>query len=65
MSTDGQKPQGALGRLYARQQPKVRANAKKAALLKSFAEEDYVRIAQLIKKWLDVDEKNKGKKRGA
>lgn len=62
MSTEGQKAKGALAKLYARQQPKVRASAKKAALLKSFAEEDYVRIARLIKQWLEDDDHAKSRK---
>lgn len=42
----------ALHRLYVRQQPKVRANKRNAALLKTFADDDYKKIAQLIKAWL-------------
>lgn len=42
-----------LQKLYQRQQPKVHASSRKAALLKTFAEDDYKRIAKLLQKWLD------------
>lgn len=43
----------ALHLIYARQQPKVHFNQRQANLLKTFAEEDYRRIAQLIVNWLN------------
>ena len=42
-----------LQRIYAKQKPKLRVNTRQTALLKTFAEDDYKRIALLIKKWLD------------
>lgn len=50
---------GALANLYKRQQPKVNATPRKAALLKHFAEDDYKRIAKLIQLWLEQDESKK------
>lgn len=49
------KPISALGKLYARQQAKIKTNERQAKLLKTFAEDDYKRIAKLIQSWLDKD----------
>lgn len=46
-------------RLFRKQQPKVNANEKVGKVLKTFAEEDYQRIAALIQAWLEKDQKNK------
>tara|TARA_Y100000034_G_C6569650_1_gene246844 strand:+ start:272 stop:466 length:195 start_codon:yes stop_codon:yes gene_type:complete len=48
-----------LTRLYERQQPKLGINQRQTALLKTFAEDDYKRIAQLIQKWLDDSSSSK------
>lgn len=53
------KQTSALSKLYQRQQPKVNGNKKVAGVLKSFAEDDYKRIAQLISLWLKQDESPK------
>lgn len=42
-----------LQKLYRRQQPKMQASPRKAALLKTFADDDYKKIAKLIQKWLN------------
>lgn len=44
--------QSPLSKLFARQQPKVRAKKAMAALLLVYAEQDHRRIALLIKDWL-------------
>ncbi|WP_102796852.1 hypothetical protein [Bowmanella denitrificans] len=49
---------GALHKLFSRQQPKIGAKPATGRLLKSFAEEDYRRIARLIQKWLDESDKH-------
>lgn len=45
--------QSPLTKLYARQQPKVKAKKGMARLLLAYAENDPKRIADLLKKWLD------------
>ena len=45
-----------LKKLFTKQQPKLNATPRKAALLKTFAEDDYKKIALLIQKWLEQDE---------
>ena len=47
--------QSPLSKLYARQQPKVKAKKGMANLLLTYAENDNKRIADLLKKWLDED----------
>ena len=42
-----------LGKLFARQQPKVKANKGMANLLLTYAENDNKRIAHLINKWMN------------
>lgn len=44
--------QSPLGKLFARQQPKVRARKGMANLLLTYAENDSKRIAHLIDKWM-------------
>lgn len=46
-------------RLFRKQQPKVNANEKVGNVLKTFAEDDYRRIAVLIQKWLEKDQNKK------
>jgi hypothetical protein len=48
--------QSPLTKLFARQQPKVKAKKRVSALLLNFAEHDHKRIAELIKEWMQVDE---------
>jgi hypothetical protein len=45
--------QSPLGKLFARQQPKVRAKKGMANLLLTYAENDSKRIAHLINKWMN------------
>ena len=57
--TNAAKPgtyQSPLGKLFARQQPKVRAKKGMANLLLTYAENDSKRIAHLLSVWMD--EKN-------
>ena len=61
MKSTREKRPSPLNKLFVKQQPKVRASRKKAALLKTFAEHDYQRIATLIQKWLEEDQNNQGK----
>ena len=42
-----------LGKLFARQQPKVKAKKGMANLLLTYAEHDHQRIAQLLKRWVE------------
>jgi hypothetical protein len=52
----GTKPgvyQSPLGKLFARQQPKVKAKKGMSNLLLTYAENDSKRIADLLKKWID------------
>ncbi|WJG11085.1 hypothetical protein [Aliiglaciecola sp. LCG003] len=44
-----------LSRLFNRQQPKVKQSARKAALIKTFADDDLALFVSLIKKWLEQD----------
>ncbi|WP_156896255.1 hypothetical protein [Aestuariibacter salexigens] len=53
-----EKTRSPLSRLYQRQQGKVNPSARQGALLKTFAEDDYKRIAKLIQRWLQEDERN-------
>lgn len=46
-------PKGAFHRLFIKQQTKVNATPGTARLLKTFAEEDYRRIAKFIQHWLN------------
>lgn len=48
-----------LHKLFVKQQPKVAASDKKGKFLKTFADDDYKKIAQLIQTWLQEDEQNK------
>ncbi len=50
-----------LHRLFVRQQPKVKATPRKAALLKTFANDNNAMLAKLIQKWLEEDERNQAK----
>ena len=52
MPNKSNKPSGALHKIYMRQQPKMRQSKRVGVLLKTFAEDDYRRIALVIKKWL-------------
>ena len=45
--------QSPLNKLFARQQPKVRAKKSMAKLLLVYAENDNERIALLLKKWME------------
>lgn len=58
MSKNAAKTTSPLNKLFARQQPKVAATKRKGKLLKTFADDDYRKIAQLIQQWLEEDEKN-------
>lgn len=49
--------QSPLSRLFKRQQPKVRAKKRMAALLLAYAEQDHRRIALLIQTWLNAEKK--------
>jgi hypothetical protein len=49
--------QSPLSKLFARQQPKVKAKKRMAALLLAYAEHDHRRIALLIQDWLKTDKK--------
>jgi flagellar biosynthesis/type III secretory pathway M-ring protein FliF/YscJ len=54
----GAKPgiyQSPLSKLFARQQPKVKAKKRMANLLLAYAENDSKRIAHLIKRWMDEE----------
>jgi flagellar biosynthesis/type III secretory pathway M-ring protein FliF/YscJ len=54
----GAKPgiyQSPLSKLFARQQPKVKAKKRMANLLLAYAENDSKRIAHLIKSWMDEE----------
>ncbi|MDP5032344.1 MAG: hypothetical protein NWQ54_20195 [Paraglaciecola sp.] len=51
--------QSPLNKLFVRQQPKVRAKKRMAALLLAYAGHDHKRIAALIKDWLQADERTK------
>ncbi|WP_339724526.1 hypothetical protein [uncultured Paraglaciecola sp.] len=42
-----------LSKLFARQQPKVRAKKGMANLLLTYAENDNKRIADLLSRWID------------
>jgi hypothetical protein len=45
--------QTPLNKLFARQQPKVKAKKNMAKLLLTYAENDNQRIAQLLSVWID------------
>ena len=45
--------QSPLSKLFARQQPKVKAKKALAKLLMTYAEEDNKRIAHLLSIWID------------
>lgn len=45
--------QSPLSKLFARQQPKVRAKKGMANLLLTYAENDSQRIARLLSVWMD------------
>jgi hypothetical protein len=45
--------QSPLGKLFARQQVKVKAKKRMTSLLLTYAEHDHQRIAQLIQHWID------------
>jgi hypothetical protein len=45
--------QSPLGKLFDRQQPKVKAKRAMAKLLLTYAENDSKRIAHLINKWMN------------
>lgn len=45
--------QSPLSKLFARQQPKVKAKKGMANLLLTYAENDNKRIAQLLSVWID------------
>jgi hypothetical protein len=49
--------QSPLSKLFARQQPKVRAKKAMAKLLLTYAEEDYKRIAELLSIWIGSSSK--------
>jgi hypothetical protein len=54
----GAKPgiyQSPLSKLFARQQPKVKAKKRMANLLLAYAENDSKRIAHLIESWMDEE----------
>jgi hypothetical protein len=54
--TNGVKPgvyQSPLSKLFARQQPKVKAKKGMASLLLTYAENDSERIARLLTKWMN------------
>lgn len=57
-----EKPASPLKKLFAKQQPKVSATARKSQFLKTFADDDYKKIAILIQKWLEQDDLNRSKK---
>jgi hypothetical protein len=46
------RPSSPLQILYAKQQPKVKANHQMTQLLKAYAGNDHKRIALLLSKWL-------------
>lgn len=50
-------PSSPLGKLFAKQQPKVKASIRKRNLLATFADDDYKKIAMLIQSWLAESEK--------
>jgi hypothetical protein len=45
--------QSPLGKLFTRQQPKVKAKLGMAKLLLTYADNDSKRIAHLINKWMN------------
>jgi len=45
--------QSPLNKLFARQQPKVKAKKRMANLLLAYAENDSERIARLLTKWMN------------
>jgi hypothetical protein len=45
--------QSPLGKLFARQQPKIKAKRAMTQLLLTYAENDSKRIALLINKWMN------------
>lgn len=45
--------QSPLSKLFARQQPKVKAKKAMANLLLTYAEHDNKRIAELLSRWID------------
>jgi flagellar biosynthesis/type III secretory pathway M-ring protein FliF/YscJ len=47
--------QSPLSKLFARQQPKVKAKKGMANLLLMYAENDSERIALLVKKWMEEE----------
>ena len=47
--------QSPLGKLFARQQPKVKAKKGMANLLLFYAENDSKRIAHLLKSWMEQE----------
>jgi hypothetical protein len=47
--------QSPLSKLFARQQPKVKAKKGMANLLLVYAENDSERIALLLKKWMEEE----------
>ncbi|WP_293747803.1 hypothetical protein [uncultured Paraglaciecola sp.] len=47
--------QSPLSKLFARQQPKVKAKKGMANLLLVYAENDSERIALLLKKWIEEE----------
>lgn len=53
-----------LTRIFNKQQNNIKPNKQVANVLTSFAEDDYKRIAQLIKVWLDQDaQSGKGRRK--
>lgn len=55
MKSKSEVYQSPLSKLYAKQQPKVKAKKTMRNLLMTFAENDHQRIAKLIKSWLVVN----------
>lgn len=51
--------QSPLSKLFARQQPKVRAKRGMSKLLLTYAENDNKRIADLISKWINETNSSK------
>ncbi|WP_340678475.1 hypothetical protein [Paraglaciecola sp.] len=45
--------QSPLGKLFARQQVKVKTKKRMTSLLLTYAEHDHKRIAQLIQHWME------------
>ncbi len=51
--------QSPLGKLFTRQQPKVKAKQGMAKLLLTYAENDNKRIAHLISQWINETNSSK------